>query len=679
MSIRVKIQVPKKKQDVKSEEMLFRDDETGKQVVDYIIKQFQLTQDNASFKLFFPRGGCYIKKTLILRQFHVKDEDTLELHEKKNVDKVNVVNASPDTVSTGSAQSLQSATKSIKFSMTEPLYKIVPNIIKQFNFNGKDEYSMKKINMREDTGVVLKIGKYLNVNLSCKEQNVKRGGYIFLEPLSFSEKTYESVAKSFIRKEGYVSKNSKKGDGKVTGLKKRWAVLQDNFLYYFQNNKPSTKASGVIDLEYMILSKDGSTDLKLESIPSSFRIIPHTYGIVTDNEKERNEWYAALKHHSANGDYRRIFGVSLEKLLKQPTKTLIVVTNTINHLDDKCLDTEGLFRTAGNPTKVEFYKEEFNSGKDVNFADVDPHVVAGLLKVFLKELPEPLLTHNLYKKFLSVETLPQLQECISALPVAHQLVLEVLVWFWGRVLDHKQKNGLDIATLSYTFAPAVLQPKQESVENAINDQSHQQKVVKMMIENRYNLKFAESKGKKRMNLKNLVQVKALYDYASQGKKNPKGEIDLGFQRGDIMLVIEEPTGSAWYKVRKGSEEGLVPNNYVQKVAPGELKISKLSAKSAPKGTVRDNRKSKKLTSSVKVDEKRTSKSEIPTMEAQQVDWKGRFDQEQQLRMKLELEIADLKSRLFQYEQQYGPMNSADQLPPPDTLPPPPSELPPPPM
>lgn len=34
------------------------------------------------------------------------------------------------------------------------------------------------------------------------------------------------------------------------------------------------------------------------------------------------------------------------------------------------------------------------------------------------------------------------------------------------------------------------------------------------------------RGKKKMNLKNIVQVRALYDYTSQGKQNQKGEVDL---------------------------------------------------------------------------------------------------------------------------------------------------------
>lgn len=65
------------------------------------------------------------------------------------------------------------------------------------------------------------------------------------------------------------------------------------------------------------------------------------------------------------------------------------------------IDTEGIFRRSGNYSKVVELKQKVNAGNDVDFKDVDTHVVAGLLKTFLRDLEEPLLTYDLYDEITS--------------------------------------------------------------------------------------------------------------------------------------------------------------------------------------------------------------------------------------------------------------------------------------
>ena len=60
-----------------------------------------------------------------------------------------------------------------------------------------------------------------------------------------------------------------------------------------------------------------------------------------------------------------------------------------------------------------------------------------------------------------------------------------------------------------------------------------------------------------MNLKNSVQVKALYDYTATGIPNSKGVLDMSFKKGDIMKILEERPGSAWVKAKLNKQEGMV--------------------------------------------------------------------------------------------------------------------------
>lgn len=66
------------------------------------------------------------------------------------------------------------------------------------------------------------------------------------------------------------------------------------------------------------------------------------------------------------------------------------------------IDTEGIFRRSGTYSTIGTLKKQVNSGQtdEVDFKDVDTHVLAGLLKSFLRDLSEPLLTYELYDEIV---------------------------------------------------------------------------------------------------------------------------------------------------------------------------------------------------------------------------------------------------------------------------------------
>ena len=66
------------------------------------------------------------------------------------------------------------------------------------------------------------------------------------------------------------------------------------------------------------------------------------------------------------------------------------------------LHTVGLFRVPGSQKRIRQLRYEFDSGRNVYFSDdLNPTDVAGLLKGFLRDLPEALLTKELYSPFIA--------------------------------------------------------------------------------------------------------------------------------------------------------------------------------------------------------------------------------------------------------------------------------------
>lgn len=66
------------------------------------------------------------------------------------------------------------------------------------------------------------------------------------------------------------------------------------------------------------------------------------------------------------------------------------------------LETEGIFRRSASLTKIKQLKEVANRGENLIFED--PHQAAALLKTFLRELKEPLLTYELYDEIVHFQS-----------------------------------------------------------------------------------------------------------------------------------------------------------------------------------------------------------------------------------------------------------------------------------
>lgn len=90
--------------------------------------------------------------------------------------------------------------------------------------------------------------------------------------------------------------------------------------------------------------------------------------------------------------------------------------------------TEGLFRISGSLALINEMKATINNGKVLEIpANSDPHAIAGLLKLYIRELPEPLFTFQLYRELASINpfdggAIDKLKLHINSLPQDHRFV-----------------------------------------------------------------------------------------------------------------------------------------------------------------------------------------------------------------------------------------------------------------
>ncbi|XP_067223119.1 rho GTPase-activating protein 11A isoform X2 [Chanodichthys erythropterus] len=212
------------------------------------------------------------------------------------------------------------------------------------------------------------------------------------------------------------------------------------------------------------------------------------YGIKIKNwNKNRN------KQTSANTV--RVFGVALEGLPHchvldygdVPCFVVDACTSLMDHLD-----TEGLFRKSGSVVRVKSLRAKLDQGEDC-LPTALPLDIAGLLKQFFRELPEPVLSVDLHSAFLKAQELPTEEERTSATVLLSCVLsdrnLNTLRYFFGFLKTVSQRcaeNKMDSSNLSVIFAPNLFhcgdggEKMSSSTEKRLK---HQAAAVQSLIDN----------------------------------------------------------------------------------------------------------------------------------------------------------------------------------------------------
>ncbi|XP_067855875.1 rho GTPase-activating protein 8-like isoform X1 [Heptranchias perlo] len=161
------------------------------------------------------------------------------------------------------------------------------------------------------------------------------------------------------------------------------------------------------------------------------------------------------------------FGVSLQYLQDKGNGELIplVMRQTVLFLKQKALQTEGLFRRSANIQVIKEIQKQYNLGKPIKFEEYgDEHIPAVILKTFLRELPQPLLTSQIYDKVQSIGTVEsslrvtQCKQIIQRLPEHNYIVVKYLICFLNMVSQECIFNKMTPSNLACVFGVNLIWP-----------------------------------------------------------------------------------------------------------------------------------------------------------------------------------------------------------------------------
>ncbi|KAL9851149.1 protein FAM13A isoform 6-T6 [Geothlypis trichas] len=161
----------------------------------------------------------------------------------------------------------------------------------------------------------------------------------------------------------------------------------------------------------------------------------------------------------------KVFGVSLLELQQQGLSKNgipIVVWNIVEYLTQHGMTQEGLFRVNGSMKMVEQLRLQYERGEEVELGkDGDVYSAASLLKLFLRELPDGIITSALHPRFIQLyqdsrndmQKEGYLKELLKELPDAHYSLLKYLCQFLIKVAEHHVENRMNLGNLATVFGP----------------------------------------------------------------------------------------------------------------------------------------------------------------------------------------------------------------------------------
>uniref|UniRef100_A0A8V0XZE1 Family with sequence similarity 13 member A n=1 Tax=Gallus gallus TaxID=9031 RepID=A0A8V0XZE1_CHICK len=194
----------------------------------------------------------------------------------------------------------------------------------------------------------------------------------------------------------------------------------------------------------------------------------------------------------------KVFGVSLLELQQQGLSKNgipIVVWNIVEYLTQHGMTQEGLFRVNGSMKTVEQLRLQYERGEEVELVkDGDVYSAASLLKLFLRELPDGIITSALHSKFIQlyqdgrneVQKERNLKELLKELPDAHYCLLKYLCQFLIKVAEHHVENRMNLCNLATVFGPNCFHVP--SGFEGIKEQEICNKIMTKMLES-YNTLF----------------------------------------------------------------------------------------------------------------------------------------------------------------------------------------------
>ncbi|XP_028662609.1 active breakpoint cluster region-related protein isoform X2 [Erpetoichthys calabaricus] len=166
-----------------------------------------------------------------------------------------------------------------------------------------------------------------------------------------------------------------------------------------------------------------------------------------------------------------VFGVKISVVTKRErSKVPYIVRQCIEEVEKRGIEEVGIYRISGVATDIQALKTAFDTNtKDilVMLSDMDINAIAGTLKLYFRELPEPLLTDRLYPAFMEGIALSDpaakencMMHLLRSLPEPNIITFLFILEHLKRVAEKEPINKMSLHNLATVFGPTLLRPSE---------------------------------------------------------------------------------------------------------------------------------------------------------------------------------------------------------------------------
>ncbi|XP_074103591.1 SLIT-ROBO Rho GTPase-activating protein 1 isoform X2 [Cotesia typhae] len=292
----------------------------------------------------------------------------------------------------------------------------------------------------------------------------------------------------------------------------------------------------------------------------------------------------------------KLFGGSLEEYLESTNLEIpLIMKSCIRVINLYGLHHQGIFRVSGSQVEINNFREWFERGEDP-LADVtdasDINSVAGVLKLYLRELREPLFPIIYFEHLMELAQLEskhefvlKMKQLISSLPRPVVIVMRYLFAFLNHLSEFSDENMMDPYNLAICFGPTLVPVPEDK------DQVQYQNQVNELIKNiitlceeifpddiggiQYEKYISREPDDVDVGDSPTDQVQEDMDsevYPSEDESenleataqfdfNARSERELSFKKGDTLTLYMQVSYD-WWRGSVGGREGLIPDKYI---------------------------------------------------------------------------------------------------------------------
>uniref|UniRef100_A0A4W3IFE8 Rho GTPase activating protein 45 n=1 Tax=Callorhinchus milii TaxID=7868 RepID=A0A4W3IFE8_CALMI len=193
-----------------------------------------------------------------------------------------------------------------------------------------------------------------------------------------------------------------------------------------------------------------------------------------------------------------------------------IIKKCISEIESRALHTKGIYRVNGVKTRVEKLCQAFENGKElVELSQASPHDISNVLKLYLRQLPEPLMLFRLYHDLMGlakeskqgtgeghkakgleivdkgpqtdkevVAIVSRLKDLLQDLPSANKATLRYIIGHLSKIAELEQSNKMSSSNLGIVFGPTLMRPRPTEATVSLSslvDYPHQARILELLI------------------------------------------------------------------------------------------------------------------------------------------------------------------------------------------------------